>query len=327
MSLQRSYRAVSSAADTVRVPHLPMPASVLDALPDAVYVVDRDRTVTYWNPAAEEISGYTDREMVGHWCGADLLNHVDEDGQSLCGSRCPLQATLDDGLTREARVLMHHRDGHLVPIAVRAAPLRDETGAIVAAVETFRDDTAHSVERDRVRELEVVAASDPLTGIGNRRALEAHLLDRFAALRHRGVQFGVLMLDLDRFKTLNDTCGHAAGDQAIKVVARTVQHCLPGRGRVFRYGGDELVVLVPPCDLATLAVRLCAYVEESRLALGDETLHVTVSIGGTMAVAGEDFSDVLRRADRLMYEAKRSGGNCGVTDVPLEAGSLGDVSR
>ncbi len=304
----------------------PVPTEVLDALPDGVYVVDRDRTMTYWNTAAEAISGYTDAEVVGHWCGGNLLSHVDEDGRSMCGNRCPLRGTLDDGLVRETRALLHHRDGHLVPVEVRSAPLRDETGAIVAAVEVFRDDTARAVERERVRGLEVAASTDPLTGIGNRRALEAHLSDRLAALRRRGVPLGVLMLDLDCLKTLNDAHGHAAGDQALRVVAQTVLHCLPRRGRVFRYGGDEFTVLVAIDDLAALSARLCAYVEESRVPFADEMLHVTVSVGGTMAGPDEDATDVLLRADRLLYEAKRSGGNRGVTDAAREH-SEGDIGR
>ncbi len=295
------------------------PESVLDALPDGVYVVNRTRTVTYWNAAAEALSGYTDAEVIGHRCGGSLLSHVDEDGISLCGDRCPLMATLDDGLTREVSVLMRHRDGHLVPVEMRAAPLRDESGAIVAAVETFRDDAVRAGQEHRVRELEVVAGIDPLTGVGSRRGLEVHMLDRLAALRHRNVPLGVLMLDLDGFTALNDGHGHAAGDQALRVVARTIQQCLPGRGRAFRYGGEEFVALVTDDDLVTLGARLCAYVEESRIVSRGEALRVTVSIGGTMASAGEDFTDVLRRADRLLSQAKRAGGNCAVTDAPPDA--------
>lgn len=299
-----------------------LPAAMLDALPDGVYLVDRERRVTYWNAGAERLSGFLDTEVLGRCCGDGLLSHVDEDGVGLCGDRCPLLATMEDGLPRETRVLMHHRDGHLLPVEVRASPLRDEQGVIIGAVETFRDDTAHREERARVRGLEVAASTDSLTGVGNRRALKAHMHDRLAALRHRDVPLGLLMLDLDGFKRLNDTYGHAVGDRALKVVAETVQHCLPGRGRLFRYGGEEFVALVSDDDLPMLGIRLCIYVEESRIVVDDEALGVTVSIGGTMATGSDDFADVLRRADRLLYQAKRAGGNCAVTDVPLVASAL-----
>jgi PAS domain S-box-containing protein len=180
---------------------------MLDALPDGVYVVDRDRRVTFWNAAAEAITGYAAGEILGQWCGANLLNHVDEDGRRLCGDRCPLLATLEDGQVRGAQILLHHRAGHLVPVEVRAAPMRDEQGRIVGAVETFRDDTARFAERVHVRELEVAASTDSLTGLGNRRSLEVHLADRLMALEQRDVPLGVLMCDLDTFKHLNDEYG------------------------------------------------------------------------------------------------------------------------
>lgn len=293
-----------------------LPADMLDALPDGLYVVDRDRTVTLWNAAAEAISGYPASEMLGHWCGGGLLSHVDENGHQLCGDRCPLLATMEDGEVRTAHVMLHHREGHLLPVEVRAAPMRDAQGRIIGAIETFRDDTARFAERERVRELELAASTDPLTGLGNRRALEAYMVDRLSALALRDVPLGVLMCDLDKFKLLlNDSYGHHVGDRVLQVVADTFAHCLPGRGRAFRYGGEEFVGLVAHDDLAAFGARLCSYVAESRIGLEDDVLHVTMSIGATMAERGEDYTDVLRRADKLLYEAKRAGGNRAVTDV------------
>ena len=193
--------------------------------------------------------------------------------------------------------------------------MHDEQGRIVGAVETFRDDTARFAERVHVRELEVAASTDSLTGLGNRRSLEVHLADRLMALEQRDVPLGVLMCDLDTFKHLNDEYGHAAGDHVLRVVAETLAHRLPGRGRVFRYGGDEFVVLVASDNLEALATRLCSYVAASRVGLDDQPVHVTMSVGATMAVAGEDQTEVLQRADTLLYAAKRAGGNCAVTDV------------
>ncbi|HEY0117448.1 MAG TPA: diguanylate cyclase, partial [Cellulomonas sp.] len=276
-----------------------------------------DRTVTYWNAAAGKISGFPAREILGHWCGDGLLNHVDEDGGRLCGDRCPLVATLEDGQVRSARLMLHHRDGHLVPVEIRAAPLRDAQGRIVGAVETFRDDTARFAQQVRVRELDVEAGSDPLTRLGNRRSLEVHLVDRLAALSHRGVPLGVLLCDLDGFQGFNDSYGRPAGDRALRVVAATLAHSMPGRGRVFRYGGQEFVGLVAHHGLATFAAQLCSYVAESRIGLEDDTAHVTMSVGATMAEPGEDYMDMLRRARALLDAAKRAGGNCSVTDVPL----------
>jgi diguanylate cyclase (GGDEF)-like protein/PAS domain S-box-containing protein len=291
-----------------------LPEGMLDALPDGVYFVDRDRTVTYWNAAASSISGFPANEMLGHWCGDGLLSHVDENGRGLCGERCPLLATIGDGEVRSTQVMLHHRDGHMVPVEIRAAPMRDAQGNIVGAIEMFRDDTARFAEPTRVREIDVAGGMDPVTGLGNRRSLEAHLVERLAALARRDVPLGVLVCRVDDFRALDEAHGHEVADRVLQVVADTLVHCLPGRGRLFRSAGDQFVGLVAHDDLAVFGTRLCAYVEDSRIGLEDDVLKASISIGATMAGRGEDYSDVLRRAERLLAAATTAGGNCVVTD-------------
>ncbi len=293
-------------------------AEAFAALPDGAYLVDRGRTVTSWNSAAEDISGNSAREVLGHCCGDGLLDHVDDEGRSICGEQCPLLQTMHDGQPRTVRVMLHHREGHPVPVEVRAAPLQDAHGTVVGAVETFRRDVDRFAERaplDVLDVLDVPDGADPLTALGNCRSLESYLVDRLAALAHHGLPLGVLLCDVDGLTETNDRFGRAAGDRLLQVVADTLVQCLPGPGRAFRYGGDELVGLVSHDDLRTFASRVCAYVAESRIGLPDAVLRVTMSVGATMARPGEDHTDVLRRAARLLRRARNAGGNRAVTDA------------
>lgn len=123
-------RARDGAGD---IPHQGLPAS---------YVVDTERRIRSWNDAAERIAGYRAEDVVGRPCSDGLLCHVDESGTVLCGDSCPLLETLTDGRERSAKVWLHHRKGHLVPVVIHAAPLRGEAGEVVGAVETFYDDSA-----------------------------------------------------------------------------------------------------------------------------------------------------------------------------------------
>ena len=291
-------------------------ADVLAALPDGAYLVDRDRTVTYWNGAAQAISGYSPSEVLGHWCGDGLLNHVDDTGRPMCGDRCPLLQTLQDGRYRTARVMLHHREGHMVPVEIRATAVRDADGRIVGALETFRDDTRRFAEPLPLREPAEAEGGDALTGLGSRASLESTMVGRLAALSHDAVPLGVILCDLDGFTAVNDGHGRPAGDRVLQVVADTLRHCLPGPGRAFRSGGDEFVGLVAHGDLADFASRLCAFVAESRIVLEDDVVRVTMSAGATMARPGEDYADVLRRAERLLARARARGGNRAVTDAP-----------
>ena len=96
---------------------------LLDNLYEGVYYVDRQRRITFWNKAAETITGYSRREVLGHKCFQNLLKHVDDQGVSLCLSACPLAQTIQDGQPRSTSVYLHHKDGHRLPVAVRVAPL------------------------------------------------------------------------------------------------------------------------------------------------------------------------------------------------------------
>jgi PAS domain S-box-containing protein len=115
---------------------------LLDNLYDGVYFVDRDRRITYWNRAAEELTGFSADEVVGRCCFDNLLNHTDHCGEQLCHGRCPLHFTIEDGVSREADVFLCHKQGHRVSVSVRAAPIYDDQGCIVGAIEIFSDNTA-----------------------------------------------------------------------------------------------------------------------------------------------------------------------------------------
>lgn len=122
---------------------------------EACYVVDKDRRILSWTDAAERIAGYRAEEVVGRRCSDALLWHVDESGDVLCGDRCPLRETMNDGRERDAKVWLHHSKGHLVPVIVHAKALRDDSGTVIGAVETFYDASA-----PRARPVEPATALD-----------------------------------------------------------------------------------------------------------------------------------------------------------------------
>ena len=112
---------------------------IIENLHDGLYFVDRDRVITYWNKAAEQISGFTANEVVGKSCSDNILTHVDSEGNSLCTGECPLAATIVDGNPREAEVYMHHKGGHRIPVSVRVSILTDRDGIIIGGIELFTD--------------------------------------------------------------------------------------------------------------------------------------------------------------------------------------------
>jgi diguanylate cyclase (GGDEF)-like protein/PAS domain S-box-containing protein len=286
--------------------------NLLDNLFDGVYFVDRERRITYWNKGAEELAGFPASEVVGKHCWDNKLMHVDAGGTQLCAGGCPLAATIEDGSPREAEVFMRHQSGHRVPVSVRVSPVRNGDGQITGAVEVFSDNSAKKAAQDKIVQLEGLALLDPLTGVGNRRHVEIRLQAALAAFQRYGWVFGVLFLDVDRFKKINDTAGHEAGDQVLRMVARTLAASLRSPDSFGRWGGEEFVAVVVNAtedDLRAVAERCRRLVERSELETGSGRVRVTVSTGGSMAQAGDTAEALMERADQLMYRAKTGGRN------------------
>jgi diguanylate cyclase (GGDEF)-like protein/PAS domain S-box-containing protein len=290
---------------------------ILDNLYDGVYFVDLDRTIRYWNNGAELLSGYSSSEVVGTACWDDLLMHVDSDGVSLCRTDCPLHKTMQSGIKGEAEIFLHHKDGHRVPVRVRATPLRNGQGNIIGAVEIFSDNSESIHALEMVEELQRKVFLDPLTGLANRRYIDTGLPARFDEMIRYGWQFGVIMMDIDRFKSVNDRHGHDVGDEALKMVARTLLNSSRSSDIVGRWGGEEFVAVlsnVTSLRLRKSAERHRMLVERSSLRTETGPINVTISAGATIALPGDTPRTLLKRADRLMYESKDRGRNCVTSD-------------
>jgi diguanylate cyclase (GGDEF)-like protein/PAS domain S-box-containing protein len=290
----------------------------LDNLYDAVYVLDRQRHITYWNKAAEELTGYTWNEVQGRSCSDGLLMHCNKEGTILCLDACPASATMYDGQRRQAEIFLHHKEGHRVPVRVRVSPLHDEEGRVIGAIEVFSENYAATSLRQQVDELREQMLLCPLTEIGNRRFLELKLESRLAEFRRYGWPFGIVFADIDYFKQINDTHGHPVGDQALVLVARTLRNSLRGCDQLGRWGGEEFMAIVSNSNddiLQELSERCRGLIETSTLQLNGTSINLTISIGATSVRPGESLEDVLGRADRLLYDSKNRGRNT-VTHAP-----------
>jgi diguanylate cyclase (GGDEF)-like protein/PAS domain S-box-containing protein len=286
--------------------------NVLDSLFDGVYVVSLDRSITYWNKGAERIAGYSSQEIVGRRCFDNLLIHIDGTGLSLCHGLCPLARTMKDGETRQQELFLHHKDGHRVPVMVRVVPLRGPDGRIIGGIEVFSDNTSSLLLRHKIEELEKANMIDGLTRLCTRGHVEVQMASELAKMGRYGWTFGVLFVDIDNFKRINDTYGHEIGDKVLKMVASTLSLNSRPFDTIGRWGGEEFVGVLVNVDAAQvfdIADRLRILVEQSKFFLGPSAIHVTVSIGATVARPDDTMSVLVDRADKLMYQSKLAGRN------------------
>ena len=281
----------------------------LASIADGVITTDTDGWVEYLNPVAEQLTGWTTATARGLPMRA-ILRMVDESTRKLAPD--PIEMVLREERTIEAAttILLVRNDGNEVPIMQSAAPIRARTGEISGVVLVLHD---VSRERQYVAKLSYQASHDSLTGLINRGEFERRLSLALKSAAQLGRHHAVMYLDLDQFKVVNDTCGHAAGDQLMRQVSAVLQRRLREGDTLARLGGDEFGVLLENCapdNALRIADGLRQTVMECHFAWETRSFNIGVSIG---LVNIEDglftLTDVLSAADSACYMAKDKGRN------------------
>jgi diguanylate cyclase (GGDEF)-like protein/PAS domain S-box-containing protein len=282
-----------------------MLASIVQSSGDAIHAVDRHGVITSWNPAAEALYGRTEAEMLG--ASIDWLlaaEHVEQD-------RLALQRVLRDATVERYETQRMRPDGTTVDVALTLSPISAPDGDVVGASVIARDITERKRMEHRLRYL---ADHDPLTDLMNGRRFLDELRTRVKDAARYGDTGAVLAFDLDGFKDVNDTHGHAAGDALIRSIAHRLRNRLRETDVLARIGGDEFVVLITHTDEVEpehVARELMHTVRPHRLLVGGPPVRTTPSVG--LARFGEHATtaeDVLARADRALYLAKQRGRDC-----------------
>ncbi len=305
----------------------------LNSIGDAVITTDTSGDVTYLNPVAENLTGWTTEEARGLPLPAvfSIVNEIsDEVAQN------PVELVLRDekiaGL--EEYTTLIHRSGSRIPIEDSAAPIRDAEGTILGVVLVFHDVT-HA--RKMAAEMTHQATHDALTGLINRREFERRVERAIETGKQQAAQHTMLYLDLDQFKIVNDTCGHVAGDELLRQLTAVMQEKLRKGDTLARLGGDEFGVLLENCGTEPanrIADLLRRTVGDFHFTWLDKTFPIGVSIGlVTFSNGGVSLADILRMADAACYVAKDTGRNRihiftpGDKEVAQRSGEMGWISR
>jgi diguanylate cyclase (GGDEF)-like protein/PAS domain S-box-containing protein len=264
--------------------------------------------VTYLNPVAEKITGWSLAEATGRPLQDIVTLTKDSDSETMLALQ---PASAEAGLANaSASGILTRRDGTEFAVEHSAAPIQDHRGDVIGAVMVFRDVSA---ARAITQKLAYAAHHDSLTGLPNRLLFESRLKQAMALARRHNCDVAVLFLDLDRFKPVNDTWGHAVGDRLLESVARLLQRCVRSTDTVSRFGGDEFVILLSeishPADAVAIAEKILGALRIPHT-IDEHSLPATASIGiGLCPHDGTDPQTLLRNADAAMFQAKRSGGN------------------
>ncbi|MBN8961456.1 MAG: EAL domain-containing protein [Rhizobiales bacterium] len=280
----------------------------LASIGDAVMSTDIAGKLDYMNVAAERLIGLEASEASGTPL-TTLLRIVDQSsGQD--NDRLIDQTSPDFGQKPSTQVqLLIRPDGSSIPVSLVASPLTIDSKP-AGAVLVFHDMTD---EQALIGRLSWQATHDALTGLANRRAFEHRLEASLDRLEQSGTQHILMLLDIDQFKIINDTCGHAAGDELLRQATAILQAPLRRGDILARLGGDEFAVLIEDCNLdsvTTVAERLRQSVQDAQFEWNGRVFNITVSIGMVpITTAGTNLEETLRAADIACYMAKEKGRN------------------
>ena len=323
--LVNSYWQLNCAASPTGRPDIDslFQAKLLENMYDAVVFIDASGRVTLWNRGAERLTGISGTSVHQRQWQPGLLNISDEKGNPVGEADCPVTSAIRSAVQSLRRLTICGRSGRPVSVDTHAIPVMAEDGTTLGAILLFHDASSETSLEQRCQSLHEKATKDPLTQVANRAEFDRVHEMFVAAHQQQQLPCSLMICDLDRFKRVNDTYGHQAGDEVIRSLALLLKNsCRPG-DLVARYGGEEFVVLCADCDNAVSARRA----EQVRRALSQIPQPsmggrpVTVSFGVTEIQPGDTPETMLRRADRALLKAKAKGRNC---VVQLGSGSGSD---
>jgi diguanylate cyclase (GGDEF)-like protein/PAS domain S-box-containing protein len=278
----------------------------LNSIGDAVACTDISGNITFLNRVAEKMTGWSHKEAAGRPM-ADVVEILDATSRKANSS--PTELTVDKNLTIHvpSNNILVRQDGLEIPIEDSVAPIHDREGQATGAVIVFRDVSA---ARAMALELAHSAAHDVLTGLPNRALLNDRINQAIILASRHTKKVGVLFLDLDGFKHINDSLGHATGDKLLQSVTKRLGNWVRASDTVSRQGGDEFVVLLSEMehseDAAVTARRLLQAVADAHF-INEQDLHVTTSIGiSVYPDDGLDAETLIKNADTAMYQAKEN---------------------
>ena len=276
---------------------------ILRCIADGVITTDMQGVVSYMNPVAERLTGVANDEACGQHFTSIVRLKRDDDGETVMrGDNNKLTSN------HVATLFAHNNKQYSVSYSMTA--LQDEKGTSIGFVIVLHDITR---EYDLTKKLEWQSLHDALTGLKNRRAFELQVRSLLDSTENGDVH-SLLFLNLDRFKVVNDTCGHKAGDNLLKQISGMLNKQLRTGDMLARIGGDEFAIVLASCPVTRameIATRLLEVVEETKFSWEDKNFDIGLSIGIVpIDLTPMSFGDVLKAADMSCYAAKGKGGNC-----------------
>ena len=320
------FKELSESDKSLRATHQKL-LNIIDFLPDATFVIDKDKKVIAWNKAIEEMTGLKKEDILGkgdniysvpfygkkRFMLADYVFLDDKEKYSELKNRYSLVEKKGNTIFAESFIPAIFK-GKGAYVWFTASPLFDCDGSLMGAIESIRDITERKQAEDKLKALSTL---DGLTGVANRRYFEEYLETEWTSSLQTGKPLSLIMCDIDYFKGYNDTYGHLEGDECLRKVAGSLNKTVKGtRYLLARFGGEEFVVILPETgldDAVIVAELLRSNIEALKIEHKKSQIsnYVTISLGVSTVVSNLELSsrELISLADTALYQAKKEGRN------------------
>lgn len=283
---------------------------ILESIGEGVMSTDLEGNLMYLNAVATRMTGWPRDEALGRKF-TDVAVILDSSSRTRITDYLAASIRENKEIRGAADMLLLHRNGYEAAIDLTVAPVREHNGRLSGAVVVLHD--ARDAQAATLHKVTYLAEHDSLTGLPNRLLLRTRLDHAIIAAASHDSQLAILFLDLDNFKHINDSLGHAVGDMLLQAVAQELSDCTRTRDTVARQGGDEFIIVMPlekSTNGAGLAAEKILMQVSQPHFIDGHMLHISASIGiSTYPLDGKDPETLLKNADTAMFHAKKSGRN------------------
>jgi diguanylate cyclase (GGDEF)-like protein/PAS domain S-box-containing protein len=272
---------------------------ILDGLQIGVSVIDLQRKIVFWSDGAEQITGYSRIDVLGHICTDNILQHCNQNFCELCAERCPIVAALHGAKPVEGLGFIHHRSGHRVPVHTWAIPLRDKHGSIIGIIQSFEGEVVVNGPNPNDQRMKERGWLDLVTGLPNHAMMQSHLRETLGTFADLQVPFAVVCLEALELGTFRSRYGQEGATSMLQVLARTLRNTVWPTDFVGRWSETQFLVILCGCgedSLQAVVGRMRRMMSNANIVWWGEELTLKISIGHTSAIAGDTVESIMQRA-------------------------------
>jgi PAS domain S-box-containing protein/diguanylate cyclase (GGDEF)-like protein len=284
---------------------------ILDSLQIGVSVLDLESKIVFWSDGAEEITGYTRIDVLGHSYTDNILQHCDQKSCEMCSDHCPIGAAFHNAKPVETVGSIHHKSGYRTPVHVWAIPLRDQHGSIIGIIQTFEGEEAIHGPDPQDRHLKEHGWLDEITGLLNHTMMQSHLSETLGTFSALGIPFGIATIEMPQLGQFRGRYGEGATRAILQVLARSLRNAVWPTDFVGRWSDNRFLVILMGCNedsLHAVAARILHMMAGATIRWWGEELSAAVACGHTATLPGDTVESLLQRAISGERAALPNGG-------------------